>query len=143
MPLARYFLFVGAALLALVFAADVYLPKSPSTEVPNARVDLSTVRIRSDHKWPERVEIDTTLPTITHPAAPMRVVNIPPAKASEETAKAQVRDALAEAHPADSNRPKRKHRTIARGYYGSPPIRLAQQPQFGFYGNGFFGGRAW
>ncbi len=141
MPLARYFLFVGAALLALIFAADNYLPNSPSVEVPNARVDLSTVRIRSDHKWPERVEIDTTRPTITHPAAPMRVVNMPPAK--EETGKAHVRDALAEAHPADSNKPKRKRRTIARGYYGSPPIRLAQQPQFGFFGNGFLGSPAW
>ena len=143
MPLARYFLLVGAALLALIFAADGYFPKTPSTEVPNARPDLSTVRIHSDHKWPERVEIDTTLPTTTHPAAPMRVVNIPPAKASEETGKGQVRDALAEAHPIDSNKAKRKRRTIARGYYGSPPIRLAQQPQFGFFGNGFFGSRAW
>jgi hypothetical protein len=143
MPLARYFLLVGVALLAVIFAADAYLPKSPSTEVPNARTDLSTVRIRSDHKWPERVELDTALPTITHPAAPMRVVNIPPAKATKEAAKAQVRDALAEAHPADSNKPKRKRRTIAHGYYGSPPIRLAQQPQFGFFGNGFFGSHAW
>lgn len=141
MPLARYFLFVGAALLALFFAVDAYLPKPLSTEVPDARTDA--VRIHSDQKWPERVEIDTTLPTITHPAMPMRVVNIPPAKAAEEIGKAHVRDALAEARPADSNRPKRKHRTIARGYYGSQPIRLAQQPQFGFFGNGFFGSRGW
>jgi len=140
MPLARYFLLVGAALLALIFAADGYFPKTPSTEVPNARPDLSTVRIHSDHKWPERVEIDTTLPTTTHPAAPMRVVNIPSAKASEETGKAQVRTPLPRHIRSIQTS---RSGNAARGYYGSPPIRLAQQPQFGFFGNGFFGSRAW
>jgi hypothetical protein len=143
MPVARYFLFVGMALLVLFFAADAYLPKSEPAEVPKATANLSTVRIHSDQQWPERIDIDTTLPTITPLAPPMRVVNIPPAKAAEEPAKAQVRDAYAEAHPTDSNRPTRKRRTIARGFYGSQPIRLAQQPQFGFFGNGFFGSRAW
>jgi len=77
MPVVRYFLFVGVALLALLFGIDVYLPKLPSAEIPGATTDLSVIRIRSDHKWPERVVFDTSLPTITHPLTPMRVVTIP------------------------------------------------------------------
>jgi hypothetical protein len=30
-PIARYFIFVGGTLLALLFIADSYLPNSPST----------------------------------------------------------------------------------------------------------------
>ena len=143
MPLARYFIFVGAALLALIFAADAYLPKLPATEVPRAEADLSMIRIHSDQKWPELVAIDTSLPTVTHPATPMRVVNIPPAAQVPE--KARLRDALAQALPADlkKHEPRRKHRAIARSYFGQPPIRLAQQPRFGFFGNNFSGNNIW
>ena len=143
MPLVRYFLFVGVALLALLFAADAYLPKPPPAEVPNASTDLSTIRIRSDYKWPERVVFDTSLPTITHPPTPMRVVTILPA--AEGAEKAPLREALAQAQPADLKKqePRRKHRSIARVYFGQQPIRLAQQPRFGFFGNGFFGNSIW
>ena len=137
MPLARYFLFVGVALLALLFAVDAYLPKLPATEASTAGADLSVIRIHSAQKWPERVVIDTTLPTITPPTTAMRVVNIPPASLASVPEKSRVREAVAQAQSADSKKPeaRRKHRTIARGYFGSQPIRLAQQPRFGFFGN--------
>jgi hypothetical protein len=143
MLVVRYFVFVGVALLALLFAADAYLPKLPPAEVPKATADLSSIRIHSDQKWPERVVFDTTLPTITHPPTPMRVVTIPPA--TEGSEKARLREALAQAQPADlkKHEPRRRHRTIARVYSGQQPIRLAQQPRFGFYGNGFFGNSIW
>ena len=143
MPVVRYFLFVGVALLALLFGIDAYLPKPPPAEVPRATTDLSMIRIRSDHKWPERVVFDTSLPTITHPSTPMRVVTIPPA--AEGSEKARLREALAQAQPADLKKqePTRKHRAIARVYSGQQPIRLAQQPSFGFFGNGFFGNSVW
>jgi hypothetical protein len=145
MPVARYFLFVGVALLALLFAVDAYLPKLPATEASTAGADLSVIRIHSAQKWPERVVIDTTLPTITPPATAMRVVNIPPASLAEASEKVRAREALAQAQPTDSKRPevRRKRRTIARGYIGSQPIRLAQQPRFGFFGNGSFGNNIW
>ena len=143
MPVVRYFLFVGLALLALLFGIDAYLPKLPSAEIPGATTDLSVIRIRSDHKWPERVVFDTSLPTITHPLTPMRVITIPPA--AEGSEKARLREALAQAQPADlkKHEPRRKHRAIARAYSGQQPIRLAQQPSFGFFGNGFFGNSVW
>jgi hypothetical protein len=60
MPIRQYFVWVGSALLVALFAADWWLPDSPahlhSAPPPNARISL---RIRSDHKWPERVVFDT------------------------------------------------------------------------------------
>ena len=145
MPVVRYFLFVGVALLAFLFAADAYLPKMPAVESPRATADLSVIRIHSVQKWPERIVIDTTLPTITPPTTAMRVVNIPPAGLAEAPEKGPMREALAQVQPADPKRPeaRRKRRTIARGYFGSQPIRLAQQPRFGFFGNGFSGNDVW
>jgi hypothetical protein len=143
MPVARYFFFVGLALLALLFVADAGLPKLPPEEAPRAAADLFTIRIHSNHKWPERVVIDTTLPTITpaaNPANAMRVVNIPAASADHPT-RGLVREAYAEAQPVQSKapEPRRRRRAIARNHMGPPPILLAQQPRMGFFGNGFFG----
>ena len=60
MPIRQYFAWVGSVLLVALFAADWWLPDpaahSPSAIAPNERVNL---RIRSDHKWPERVVFDT------------------------------------------------------------------------------------
>jgi hypothetical protein len=60
MPLRQYFVWVGSVLLVALFAADWLLPvpvDHPHLEiVPNEMVNL---RIRSDHKWPERVLFDT------------------------------------------------------------------------------------
>ena len=65
MPVARYFLFVGGALLALLFALDAFVPQQvavASNAAPS--IDKTMVRIRSDQKPPERVVYDTSLPTI-------------------------------------------------------------------------------
>ena len=60
MPIRQYFVWVGSVLLVALFAADWWLPDpaahSPSAIASNERVNL---RIRSDHKWPERVVFDT------------------------------------------------------------------------------------
>jgi len=56
MPIRQYFVWVGSVLLVALFGADWCLPAPvahPHSEIPaNERVNL---RIRSDHKWPERV----------------------------------------------------------------------------------------
>jgi hypothetical protein len=63
MPIRQYFLWVGSVLLAALFVVDWSLPApsvGPSSEVsPRERVNL---RIRSDHKWPERIVFDTSHP---------------------------------------------------------------------------------
>src|SRR6267142_3656503 len=61
MPLARYFLYVGGALLALLFFVDVYLPKFPVAA--KATANSPVIRILSDRKWPQRIVYDTSLPT--------------------------------------------------------------------------------
>src|SRR5436305_11504019 len=59
MPVARYFGFVGGVLLALLLVLNAFLPAPPDAGVDRS-VDKSTIRIRSDHKWPEPIVLDTT-----------------------------------------------------------------------------------
>ena len=62
MPLFHYFAWVGSVLLAALFAASSWLPENAAA-APSPRAPLSErihIRIRSDHKWPERVVFDTT-----------------------------------------------------------------------------------
>jgi hypothetical protein len=75
-PLARYFFFAGSVLLAVLFVAEQYLPDSPQTFVREARVDKSIIRIKSAHKWPEPIVLDTSLPTIVPPPS-LVVANAP------------------------------------------------------------------
>ena len=117
MPLARYFAFTGSVLLALLFLADWYLPRSGPAP-PRAEVARTVIRLHSGHKWPERVVIDTSLPTI-----------IPPAKVAENLAERSPprvrspREALALVTPAEAvapaitpkPAPKRRTRTVRAG----------------------------
>ena len=142
MPLARYFVFVGGALLALLFMADAYFPKLPavddvSTAAGGAVSDLSVIRIHSDRKWPERVEFDTSLPTIT--PAPVRTaeVDVLPTVAAVPV---RPRDSFAQQlQPSEFKKPESrlppKRRTVAKNHVGPPTILVAQQPRFGFFGN--------
>jgi hypothetical protein len=61
MPLRQYFAWVGSILVVALFVADWCLPApfhAPHPEIPpSERVNL---RIRSDHKWPDKVVLDTT-----------------------------------------------------------------------------------
>ena len=84
MPVARYFLFVGGVLLALLLAIDSLVPQQAivaSQAAPS--VNKTVVRIRSDQKLPERVVYDTSLPTIVPPTVTAQAVAPPvPAVAS-------------------------------------------------------------
>ena len=72
MPIRQYFAWVGSVLLVALFGADGWLPgpvtHSHSAIPPSERVNL---RIRSDHRWPERVVFDTAH-SGTPPAAGLR-----------------------------------------------------------------------
>jgi hypothetical protein len=88
MPIGRYFICVGSVLLALLFLVDWYCPGSAITS--RAEVDRSILRIKSDHKWPERIVFDTTLPTI-----------VPPPVLAQDTLRAgDPREAFAKVAPA-------------------------------------------
>jgi hypothetical protein len=143
MPLMRYFFFVGGVLLALLFISDAVLPKLPVADRSDTAVDLPTIRIQSDRKWPERVVFDTSLPatspTVISAPPAQTEANVPaPATVADISAGARVREAFAQFAPAYPKRPELKSqqkRKTARSRVGSPMVHVAQQTRFGFFGN--------
>src|SRR5271168_4324149 len=120
MPLMRYFMYVGGALLALLFIADACLPPLPVAKASRSATDLSVIRIHSDTKWPERVVFDTTRPTIMPaPAAVAAVMEAPQRQktAVAQPSKGQVREAYAQlrTNPNEPRNPepKRKRKSVA------------------------------
>lgn len=107
MPILRYFIFVGGALLALLLAANHVLPTSPLTQAVATASNEPLIRIRSDRHLPERVVLDTTQPPLAAPAVKIAAAAAPqppvegmsPALA-EITAKARVRETFAQFTPA-------------------------------------------
>jgi hypothetical protein len=143
MPVARYFLFVGGVLLALLLAIDALVPQQAvvaSQAAPS--VNKTVVRIRSDQKLPERVVYDTNLPTIVPPTVTAQAVAPPvPAVASADaTAQARVRETFAQFVPPEAKKPEaqRKRKVAKIRPAQQPQVRVAQQSQFGF-----FGGPSW
>ena len=146
MPVARYFLFVGGILLALLFALDAFAPQQmvvAGNAAPS--INKTVVRIRSDQKLPERVVYDTSLPTIVPPAA-TQIAAAPAAPAAVVGAQPQVRDTFAQFVPAEAKKFEKqpesqapRKRKIAK-IRPALPMRVAQQPHFGF---GFFGSNTW
>ena len=61
-PLRGYFLWVGGALLVLLFAADSLLPAPLPSKLIESHSTLPPIRIISDLKGPEAVVIDTSQP---------------------------------------------------------------------------------
>ena len=134
MPIARYFLYVGGVLLALLWLADWYLPKLPEAESTNSIPP--SIRIHSERKWPERVVYDTSV----------QIVTAPPPGAQAETQRdgsGEVREAFAQVQPADAGKaqsvePKKadakpqRQRKVARKH--TPMYLVSRQPPFGWFG---------
>jgi hypothetical protein len=158
MPLARYFFFVGGALLALLFVISAGLPKQPAAQVQvvDTAADLPTIRIHTDRKWPERVVFDTTIPTgpvVTTGDAKTDIMKTgtaqpAPIKVSDNVipdvqAKVRVREAFAQFPPAepkqlqsDAKKSELKRpvkRRIVKKHVAPPTMLIAQQPPFGFF----------
>jgi len=137
MPLARYFLYVGGALLALLFISDPYLPKLPAADGGSSPPAI--IHIHSTQKWPERIVYDTSLPTLV----PAQIANIEASVAAPEiVASTAAREAFGQlqpsSQPSDAKKlePKlqRRHKIAKRR--AAPPARLAaQQMQLGWFGN--------
>ena len=68
MLLFQYFGWVGSSLLAALLAANCCFP-APIAPRPDIPLDQKVhIRIHTDHKWPERVVLDTTRWTLAHDA---------------------------------------------------------------------------
>ena len=102
MPLFQYFGWVGSFLLAALFATNWFCPM-PIAAASQSDVPLDirfTSRIATDHKWPERVVLDTTRSALPQDAKADRQTDV----GGNETAvlaERQPFEAFAEmAHPA-------------------------------------------
>lgn len=162
MPVARYFLYVGGVLLALLFVIDALAPREPVVASDGApAIERPVVRISSTQKLPERVVYDTSLPTIVPATSNMQIAGAPPPALS---AQSRVRNTFAQFAPesgqaapeskqiagAAAQKPEvqaPKKRKIARVHsyppayaqmrfgWQQPSMRVAQQQQrFGFFG---------
>ena len=89
MPIARYFLIVGGTLAALLLIAGWCLPTPPAMFANQLAIDRSIIRIKSARKWPEKVVLDTSQPTITPPAVEeppaAQSVRLPPDEAGDQS----------------------------------------------------------
>ena len=151
MPVARYFLFAGGVLLALLLAIDALVPQQAivaSQAAPSA--NKTGLRIRSDQKLPERVVYDTSLPTVVPPPTMTAQVTAPAVAApavtpvsADASAQARVRETFAQFVPAEAKRPEpqvQRKRKIAKSrpvpmQIAQPPqMRVAQQSHYGFFG---------
>jgi hypothetical protein len=140
----RYFLFVGAALLAVLLVVGEAFPTLPAetaVEGTSTVADFPMIRIHSDRKWPERVIFDTSAPTIV-PAQTQIAKNEAaiPAPVADLSTKTMARDAFAQLVPSDLKKPEPKHqqkRRVAKKRIAPPTMLVAQQqrPQFGFFAN--------
>ncbi len=123
MPLARYFLYVGSVLLALLFIADACLPKLPA--VNHSDELRPVIRIYSDRGWPERVVYNTSL--ATNPRVPIGISG-PYIPAPERVANdgGRVREAFAAMQPsaAKTIQPVHSAKTAARQGH---PRRIARR----------------
>ncbi|MBR0797439.1 hypothetical protein JQ615_18790 [Bradyrhizobium jicamae] len=125
MPVARYFLFVGGVLLALLFVVNAIVPQEmvvAGDGLSSPAFDNSTVRIRSTQKLPERVVYDTSLPTVVPPQVNAVAAAEPPATL-DTSARARVRDTFAQFVPSDARTDEKSHQSVAE----ATPV--AQQPQ--------------
>jgi hypothetical protein len=89
-PIARYFIIVGGTLAALLFIAGWCLPTPRAMFADQSvAIDRAVIRIKSAHKWPERIVLDTSQPTTAPPAveeppAP-QLVRLPPDQAEDQS----------------------------------------------------------
>jgi hypothetical protein len=147
MPLLRYFLYVGGALLALLFICDAVLPQVPLPGNLTSGSDLPAVRIHSDRKWPERVVFDTNVPSVAASTVVATVAAPSVPATTDASAKARVREAFAQLPPSGPKtaaiaavepgkgelKPQPKRKVARARPAGRPVMLMAQQPHYGLF----------
>jgi hypothetical protein len=82
-PIVKYFMVVGSVLAVLLMIAGRSLPELPPSFPDRPEItERAVIRIRSEHKWPEKVVLDTSKPTmapavVMDPAAAQSSVPLP------------------------------------------------------------------
>lgn len=133
MPLGRYFLYVGGALLALLLVLNACLPSPEAASATATEYSRPVLRIRSVQKPPERIVIDTSIPTIV-PVPTVVTEARPPAKIPALDALAQISPSdlkSADLKRADLKKPEPKappKRRVAKRTVRQPMVAFAQAP---------------
>jgi hypothetical protein len=102
MPLLRYFLYVGGALLSLILIANLVLPQEPPPATLTSGAELPPVRIHSARKLPDPILFDTRSTVAAEPLPMLPSLKIAeavtpaPALTADMSAKARVREAFAQ-----------------------------------------------
>ena len=136
MPIARYFVYVGSALLALLLVVNAYLPKpeAPVEQAAQTSFNHNQIRITSNRVADKPIIFDTTQPTIVPPPQMARAATSVETKIADartgdaKTSEAKTSEAMAqmESQPKPTAaKPKPKPRKIARRDY---PTRQYQYP---------------
>jgi hypothetical protein len=88
-PVARYFIFAGGALAALLLIIAWCLPVPATMFAGQTAIDKTVIRIRSARKWPEKIVLDTSQPTLTPPIVEetptMRPIRLVPDEARDRS----------------------------------------------------------
>ena len=125
-PVARYFVYVGSVLVALLFVANWMWPSSepvPGQDAAaQAAADAPIARIHSAQKWPDKIDFDTSKPTIVPPPAPVVAQTAPPAATvATNAAPASPLDARAEVKPNVQPAPAPQRKRVARVHHRNYP----------------------
>ena len=76
MPLMKYFVLVGSALVLLLLAIN-WLPLESTAEPAHSSIERPVIRISSIETLPERVVFDNSMPNMAPPLSVMRVAAQP------------------------------------------------------------------
>jgi hypothetical protein len=120
MPIARYFIIVESTLVALLFIAGWCLPTPPAMFAgQSVAIDRAVIRIKSAHKWPEKIVLDTSQPTTAFPAVEepptAQLVRLPPDEAQDQSNLEALAQLKSEPPSAAINHPTRRiNRGVAR-----------------------------
>jgi hypothetical protein len=132
LPVARYFTVVGSALTSLLLIVGWTLPEAPASFPDRPEnIERPVIRITSGHKWPEKIVLDTSRPTVSPPPMeelPIQQLVEPP---SGELAYQTTVDAVTEhpdARPIESRRrsARSRHRKTAPSNHMAP-IRIRHE----------------
>lgn len=140
MPLMKYFGLVGSALVLLLIGIGWFFPQ-PVPEPIRSGTERPLIRISSVEQLPERVMIDTSLPTIVPPPS----IGSVPSIAAMESAQQRLQGAFAELDSSPSPTPPKavagvlaKTKSIAKrepakkvvAHRAAQPLNIAPAPSY-------------
>jgi len=139
-PVARYFAVVGSVLTVLLLITGWSLPEAPESFPDRPEIiERAAIRITSEHKWPEKIVLDTSQPTFPPPLVEVAPIEQPVESLPDEMAYQATVDAVTKPNPDPrpidarrrSARSRRKRRTapsthVARGRIRREQVTLAK-----------------